>query len=182
VPAVEDDHGDGGRAVGEPGGRGHQVEAPTLGHGIAGIHGEVLKRRFQRSRIGAARRAGLADVDADLDPVVQRAAQHRRQGGQQRQELHVGRFPGLPARAREQVFGEPLAAVDERAQRGARDDGVRVGAAFAPGGCVEELARRLQEPAEHGGGIRPVEERIRLVRSRCQARLSVRTSRVAGGP
>jgi hypothetical protein len=130
-----------------------QAETPTLGHGVAGVDGEVLERDFERSRVGAARRAGMADIDGDLDPVVQRAAQQTREGSEQGEQLHVGRVPRLLARTGEQVVGEPFAAVDEGEQRRARD-GVVVGRCAAARGVVLKFVpRRLHESAQHDGSL-----------------------------
>jgi len=77
-----------------------RAEVPTVGHGVAGIDGQLLERGLQRTRVGAAGRTTLANVDGDIDPVAQRAAQQMREGTQQGEDFHVaGSHACIPAHA-----------------------------------------------------------------------------------
>lgn len=86
------------------------VQRAALGHGIAGVVGEVEDRLFQLAWTDVAvpeiRRAG----NARLDVLAQRAAQHVDEAGRQPAGMHRLAPVGPAPRKAEQPFGERGAA------------------------------------------------------------------------
>ena len=63
-------------AVGEGRGlAGAQGERAALGHGVAGVDGDVEDRRLELRRIGLDRAQAVGELGADLDPLAQGAVE-----------------------------------------------------------------------------------------------------------